>query len=287
MHKLLAVFGFATTLALYTGALADSVAAAQPGRTTRCEPVPGLDTSALVKVRFLVFGEIHGTLETPVFVGDVACALAAKRPVIVAVELPTIATAATEAFIKSKGTASDVNRLLDSEPWGGSYQWGATSVGMLQLIERVRALRESGRDISVAHFMPVNAGKLHQNYYEIQMAAALTDIATAHPNAIVIALMGNIHARKTTFGDGSNKLLPAVAHLPANDVLSFDVSESGGAAWNCQADCGRNPLGAVAQPKPRGIHRTKDSTGPFDGVFSVGKPFTASPPAAANEKSQQ
>lgn len=259
----------------------DAVAAGP--KASACAPVPGLDLGALADIRFLVFGEMHGTAETPAFVGDVACVLSAKRSVVVAIELPVVDETNTVAFVQSKGAKSDVDRLLHSGAWGGAYQWGATSVAMFELVERVRALRESGRDISVAHFMPINGADLHQNYYEVLMAAELAKVAAKHPKAIVVALMGNIHARKAAIDRGPLKLLPAVAHLPPSDVLSFDTSPGGGAAWNCQPDCGPHPLGSAPEPKPRGVHRA-EGAGAFDGVFSVGKHATPSPPAMANVK---
>ena len=248
---------------------------------TSCEPIPGLESEEISKARFLVFGELHGTTEVPAFVGDVACLVSGKRPVIVAIELPVVDEERTNAFVHSKGAKSDIDRLLQTGAWGGTHQWGATSIAMFRLVERVRILREHGRRISLAHFMPVVTGEVPQSTYETLTADELNKIAARNPNAIVVVLTGNIHARRTEL-TSMDSVMPAVAHLPASDVLSFNMRGSGGAAWNCQSDgCGPHKLGEIPPLKPKGLYRTNSANTAYDGEFSVGKPFTPSPPATS------
>jgi hypothetical protein len=243
-----------------------------------CDPIPGLDSLASAPIRFLVFGEMHGTEEVPAFVGDAACLLALKRPVIIAVELPTAEEANTKTFVQSKGAKNDIESFLRSPVWSGEYQWGATSAAMFRLIDRVREMQHEGSPISVAHFMPVNKDGEAQNVYEKRMADELKRIAARNAGTIVVVLTGNIHARKAPW---AKNLKPAIAHLSTRDVLSFDMMASGGAAWNCQSDgCGPHKLGAVRPLKPRGLYHNFHVDPAFDGEFSVGKPLTASPPAS-------
>ena len=52
-----------------------------------CQVPIGWNDVAARKPRFVVFGEVHGTRQAPAFIGDVACALAARgERILVAVE---------------------------------------------------------------------------------------------------------------------------------------------------------------------------------------------------------
>ena len=55
------------------GAPSQSAAASEA-----CPLPPGWDAIAARNPRFVIFGEMHGTEQTPAFFGDVACALATK-----------------------------------------------------------------------------------------------------------------------------------------------------------------------------------------------------------------
>ena len=130
-------------------------AASSPGHAAKtCAPIPGLEGDDFAKARFLVFGEQHGTSEVPAFVGQVVCLLSAKRPIVVALELNDVEQAHTDAFLNSAGTAADTEKFLQSGTWGGKAQWGVTSVAMFQLIDQIRTLRKSGRDVALVHFKP-------------------------------------------------------------------------------------------------------------------------------------
>jgi hypothetical protein len=274
-HAKLRLLGLALCIALGT-------ISAPSHAATPCEPILGLDGDDVAKARFLVFGEQHGTNEVPAFVGQVVCLLSAKRPIVVALELNDAEQAHTDAFLASSGTAADAERFLQSGTWGGKAQWGVTSVAMFRLIDQIRTLRKSGRDVALVHFKPSTFGNLHQDYYEIRMASSLVQATDRNAKALVVALMGNIHARKTPLGSGANAIVPAVSHLPARDVLTFNAANMGGSAWQCRED-GCRVFSFPGKPKPKGLYRSKDLS-PFDGEFAVGTPFTASPPAATSQK---
>lgn len=261
-------------------------AAAAPQAPPPCEPIPGLEAEDIAKARFLIFGETHGTAEIPAFVGEAVCVLSGKRPVVLALELDEAEQASADAFLNTSGANSDVGRLLQTGAWSRPEQWGVTSVAMFKLLDQMRVLRRQGRDITVVYFKPLNLSDLNQDYYEVRMAALLAQAAEQHTNALVVGLVGNIHARKTAITLGSStKILPAVTHLPRHDVLTFNAITAGGSAWQCRDEgCGdyKFPPG---KPKAKGLYRTPGAAAAFDGQFSVGVPFTASPPAATQLKS--
>jgi hypothetical protein len=255
-----------------------SLAAPTTNADPACEPIPGVESADISKVPFLVFGEMHGTAEVPEFVGQIVCVLSTDRPITLAIELSEREQPNTDAYLNSSGSPRDVRKLLQTGSWAGDQQWGVTSAAMLQLLEQVRLWRHTGRDIAVVHFQPASSGALHQDYNEIRMAALLVSAAETRPRALVVALMGNIHARKSVFSGGL-KLMPAVAHLPAADVLTFNMMEAGGTAWQCRPEGCREFSSPPRKTKPKGLYRLPDNTGAFDGKFSVGSPSTASHPA--------
>ena len=56
-------------------------------KARECRMPLGWDTVAARKPQFVIFGEVHGTRQAPDFVGDVACALAARgERILVAIE---------------------------------------------------------------------------------------------------------------------------------------------------------------------------------------------------------
>lgn len=239
----------------------------------KCPPIAGLPDKP--SVRFLLFGEIHGTNETPEFFGDVVCALSRDHDLVVALELDVLDQAATDAFLRSRGSESDVHALLSAPGWRSPVQDGRTSLAMFKLLDRIRQLGSGA--IKVVHFKARSASPdLPQDYYAVRMAGNLASIADTYPKSLILGLMGNVHMRKGPMDFGSMQILPAASHLPSEDVLSFD-QDGRGVAWNCWTDCGVHPV-TGNEPKARSITLVAGRKD-IDGTFSVGRRYTASPPA--------
>jgi hypothetical protein len=116
------------------------------------------------------------------------------------------------------------------------------------------------------------------------MAAALQAAANKNPDALVIALVGNVHACKGTLPDvGPDPRM--ASFLPAAETVSLFVTDRGGEAWNCQGGgCGSHELGSSGGNE-RGI-TLSPAASPlpgYDGVLSTGHKATASSPAIGKQ----
>lgn len=248
--------------------------------TTPCSAPTGTDALWRPETRFVVVGEMHGTTETPAAFAEMVCAAAAQGAVTVALELPQSMQPQLDAFLAAPDAdtaAATLNGTMFLDP---KMADGRSSTAMLTMLESVRGLKAEGRDVAFHAFQPNRSRprSLSQSYYELDMAVGLTDALHARPEARVLVLVGNIHARKTHLERFD--LMPATALLPAKEVVSLLVVQQGGTAWNCGQDaCGANPMAASYDATARGVMLTPYGEGAFDGVLALG-PVTASPPVA-------
>lgn len=241
-----------------------------------CRDVAG--AAALWKApetRYVLFGEMHGTTEAPALFGDVVCLASAERPVVVALEAPAAEQEALDAFMASGGSSKDLADLLAGPFWSGKSSDGRSSKAMISLIGQLRELKAAGRPIRVLAFVPEYPSGFHQDYYELDMALALTVAGRASPDALVLVLVGNFHAGRRT----GLKVMPAALHLPDAETVALDLVVAGGEAWNCQKDgCGPHRLGGDPGMK-RGVVMFDTPQDGFDGSYGPGTSATASPPA--------
>lgn len=151
---------------------------------------------------------------------------------------------------------------------------------MVALLERVRVLLQAGAPIQVSLFQPEYTSGMTGAGYEQAMADTLT--RDLDEGRLTLALVGNMHARKS----------PA-EHVPGHSpmatrlrlpTVAITTGWPGGTAWNCTKDrptaelvCGPSPM--TGEPTPRGVTLYREVRDGADGEFSVGTPFSASPPA--------
>jgi hypothetical protein len=243
-----------------------------------CAPIPGLDQVwANPKVRTVVIGEEHGSTEAPALFADIVCHAAQRGPVTVALEQPETIQRQLEAYVET-GTSGDRDALLRTPAWTAKFKDGRTSEAMLRLFVRLHDLRAAGADISIAATMPARPSA-SQNYYEVMMASAWAQ-ATRPPPRLVLALVGNLHARKTDVPLEQGAIRPAASHLPPNETLTLNIVGGGGSMWNCIAvdDC-KARTSPLRPAPPRGVVLGRTDDGAYDGVASTGGAWTASPPA--------
>jgi len=268
-----------STAALFlTAALPSATDAAE----TACHSIPG--AAALLRPgAIILLGELHGTAEAPQAVAELACeALAAGRRVIVGLELPQADQGNADDFMTSQGTTADRQRLLAGEFWQRGYQDGRTSAAMLELHARLGALAATSGDLDVVYIDdPAQpASRDHA------MAQRILAARSATPEALIIALTGNLHNRLTRGTrwnpDHEPMGLFIAREVPAADLVSLEMTYGSGSAWICQgsqaADCGVAELGG----RPAGgdgIVLQRDASDPsVSGSLYLG-PITASPPA--------
>jgi hypothetical protein len=250
-----------------------------------CSPPDG--TAALLDrpERVIIIGELHGTEQAPRAVGEIVCAAADQGPVVVALELEDTLQPTLDAFISQPDEASAFATLSDSSLLNRARQDGRTSRALLALLQKVRMLKASGRDISLHLFQPsmTRGQELDQAWYELNMGQLLSEARQNRPDARVIGLAGNIHARKTPLARYPDMGIPAAGHLPKRETLSLVIAEQGGFAWNCGQDvCGVNPTMISHDAEARGVILTPLEDGAYDGLLALG-PSTASPPISGED----
>ena len=244
-----------------------------------CAPPPGLE---LVwrddRTRFLVVGETHGTAEAPAAFAEMTCAASENGPVVAALELPELMQPQLEAMMAAPDDATAKAALEGTWFLNPRIDDGRTSVAMRAMLYRLRSLRQAGRDVTIHAFVPSlrRAPGLGQAYSEIHMAARLSDAARNRPDARILVLVGKAHASKQAV-EGGRIGLPAVGHLPPEEVVSLVIAPQGGEAWNCRPDCGVHVMEAIDDPTTRGVSLTAVEDGAYDGKLRLG-PTTASRP---------
>src|ERR1043165_2111250 len=82
----------------------------------------------------LLIGDLHGTREIPAFVGQLVTAAAARRPVVLGLEVPPGHATAIQAYVASDGGAARRREMLADAWWQAEYQDGRRSVAMGDLI---------------------------------------------------------------------------------------------------------------------------------------------------------
>ena len=156
---------------------------------------------------------------------------------------------------------------------------GRDSVAMAGLIERMRALRSTGADVSIALFDA--PGKDERN---ARMAVSLRSAIAAHPRARVLVLTGNVHAMTgkppQMFSEGKPYELPMTTarHLADLHPVSIDVRAMQGDLWICQEICGRKALPSSGRTISAPSIERYDAGQAWDYLVKLPR-FTASPPA--------
>jgi hypothetical protein len=258
--------------------------AALLGAGTACadRPVAGnglvTDLAQLVQTRSpVILGEIHGTAEAPALVGDVVEALVAGGgPVLLALEIPSSHQDQLDLYLDSAGTPADRAALFGHRFWG--FRDGRSSVAMLALLDRIRALRADGRSLEVVAFDVADPGEADR---EATLAANLATVLRRPQRPPVLVLTGNLHARQT-IGTPFDPTLELMAwRLREFKPLSLNVRAPTGTAWVCTPACGVLRLGEDRPPGEPSLtlFDAISSTG-YDGEVSLAR-FTASRPATA------
>ena len=263
-------------LLLQLGLVASALA---PASASTCPEVPGLGP-LLLPGAVLLLGEMHGTVESPAFVEQVVChGLARRLEVMVGLEIPYQEQSSIDAYLASRGDSAAERALLASEHWARAYQDGRSSAAMLDLLRVLRRHLDAGAALRLVLFDEQTAER------DAAMAARLAAAAEGAPNALVVALTGNLHARLARGSPWNESFEPMGMflrqRLPHREIVSLDVSHPGGSAWICTsgdaADCGEQSLRGE-DPGASGVRLTPGESPHYSGRYSVGT-LHASPPA--------
>ncbi|WP_056497643.1 hypothetical protein [Sphingomonas sp. Leaf25] len=233
-------FAVAATLAGLLAAVPPAARAAE-----RCSLPDGWTDVVRRDPRYVVFGEIHGTRQSPAFIGNLACALAARgERVLVAVELGSPYDAAFQAAWRLPPTRFPAALL--KEGWAGRND-GVGSVAMRDMLVRLHALKSAGRPIALVAFNGARdaaqqakfADQPGQGPHEAAQAENIRNAAVAGRYDRVLVLVGNLHARKQPIERGAVIFRPMAMQLaPASEVVSLNMASAGGSTWTCELRAG-------------------------------------------------
>ena len=271
---------------------------ANPTEDTVCTLPEGWDEVTAQEPRFVVFGELHGTKETPAFIGNLLCALAQRgERVLLAIELSSTDDPGLQAVWGQpfEGFAD----ALRKETWP-VRQDGVGSEAMLDLVVEARRLKNSGHDIAITAFSGVKDEDQQKRFahlpgqgpHEAAQAENIFDAAEAGEFDLVIALVGNLHARKNTISRGDITYDPMAKRLSAlGSVVSLNARYGAGSFWACinedgESSCKSRPTSGyevaneaphiALDPRPEGERDPR-----YDGYFWVG-PISASAPVLSS-----
>jgi hypothetical protein len=243
---------------------------AAPAGAEECRPIAGSD--ALFESRtVVVLGEWHGTVETPEALYRFACGAAARKlSVVVGYEMGSEQQKAIDGFFQNGDPAP-----LTTTQYGFGGSDGRGSRAMLDLLRRLKALRDAGADV---RFQALIIGREEakndeEKYYEGGMAVRAAE-AWARPNTFVVLSAGENHTvSKEDYGIGARLRKRG---LP---VLALQVTTSGGNAWYCDAglSCRANDVPADDKRAPWTVRKGGSPDGRHDGTLGVGR-MHASPP---------
>ncbi|MBR0551232.1 hypothetical protein [Stakelama marina] len=282
-----------------------SPASAEPS----CKVPPGWSTIVQTEAKYIVFGELHGTSQSPAMVGNIACALAGKgESVLVAVEMEASANDALQRVWQDAGQDFQDRLISDMPGWRGRDD-GVASQALLGMLSMLHDRYRAGARLRVVAFNGMHDDRQRRRLahlpvhgpHEAAQAENILNAAQAAPYDHVLILVGSMHARRIPVSWAGTSYRPMRMHLPS-DTVSLRMTYSGGDAWNCQVsgqhsagepiaesdiDCGPHPVRgdwhAEGVPRislgalPKGRF---DLTEAFDGQYFVGA-ITASTPAAA------
>ncbi len=249
-----------------------------------CRAYEGL-TSLIRPGAALLVGEMHGTIESPEFVGAVACAAIERRlGVTVALEVPREERARVVTFLGSSGTANDRAALLAGPFWQAEYQDGRRSQAMLALFDHLRRLRGSG-SLEVALIDRAESPATSQAR-DRWMAEALMAALAERRHGFVVSLTGNVHSRLERGVPWDPDFEPAGfivrSAQPLLDLVSLDVSYARGSAWICRsaeaASCGVREFGGRGAEQGGRVVLFPAVRDGYGGVYEVGA-VSASLPA--------
>lgn len=244
---------------------------------------PTIDGSRAIahEARLIMFGEIHGTYETPEFVISFVCQVVTSgQQLRLGLELPAAEAAAIARFLESDGQATDRAALLAGAHWRRDEQDGRSSEAILTLLDDARRLRAAGLPLEVFVF-DVDAWA-DWNERDSSMAARILEEADTHPEAMIVTLSGNLHNRTVPGLPWDPEAQPMGTWIRAErpEALSFDLRHHGGTAWICMKEgCGSVDLsGSIGGPSwAVELWPSPDEHG-YGGVFWIGS-ITAAPPA--------
>ncbi|WP_438728200.1 hypothetical protein ACR9YC_12625 [Parasphingorhabdus sp. DH2-15] len=280
---------------------------------TACSPLQGWEDIATVSSdKILVFGETHGTSESPKAVEEYICALLERdETVLLAIEFSATTNNGFQTAWR-KPHAQFREALFDNVASWSNRDDGVASEAMLNMLVRLHKFKSEGSDINIVAFNGTRNAEqtskfqhlLAQGPHEAAQAENIYVASIARPYNRVIVLVGSLHAQKAQENWDGAIFDPMAARLAQyTPALTLIQANHAGEHWSCRLTpealenhsldhnnltdddiiCGPNTSKANTYGQKSvtmGLWHADDDTAPkgFDGYFHIGA-ITASPPA--------
>ena len=206
----------------------------------------------MLQSSIILFGEIHGTNESPAFFFDYICQLEPTYDIInVFLEIPSSYQGDIDHYMQTKSSIESDYSLIRKKFWNKKNQDGRTSISNLQLLRNLKHLNHT-KKINVFPVAPSREQlKSDLSRTEIMFSNIVNKLEPNAHNQISLALLGRNHVVKRVRHTREKSL----KDLFSSSGLSYAallIKHSGGKVWNCIPDkvtvmkCGeitRNPDG--------------------------------------------
>ncbi|WP_144240775.1 hypothetical protein [Dyella japonica] len=221
--------------------LCSPLANAAPAST--CAPLPGF--AATDSAQVVVFGDLHGTVQSPALFEQAACLFGTSQGPhrgIVGLELPESFNAYFDGLDqKSLDTAWAHVR---AHPFWSEFRDGRHSAAMLDLVHHLMA--QSAQSKGSLRLLA-----LARQPIDVEGARLLTDTMRSMGASRALVLIGNAHARMVRMqGQNSEPFAHNVA-AAGFSVISLNAQAAGGEGWICSPECAPKPV--LTQPEKGGV----------------------------------
>ncbi len=243
-------------------------APAQTAEVTPCpQEVRGL-TALLQPGRTLLIGEQLGSRETPAVIGDVVCqSAAAGLTVALGLSIPRTEQERINRYLASPGAPSDQDELLRGLFWRRPFQDGRSSRAIMDLIDRVRSLRNYGLFINVVAY---DTDEATGSKRDARLATLWQERRKAHPEELFVILAGNTHTRTVEGTTWDKDFVPMAKRLAENEksLLAFDLSYAQGSRWGCDLNRNAKLVCTIVGATPTERVAAEPGQSPYVTVFS-------------------
>jgi len=285
-------------------------AAALPATAeARCALPKGWQQIGADRIRYVIFGELHGSAQSPAMVGQTACALSSKRDrLLVALELGDNAGLQRAWALPHAEFAQQLPVIMTE--WKTRAD-GVTSQAVFDMIVQLHALKDEGRLIDLVGFNGAPDADQQRRFadlkgpavHEAVQADNIRRAAETNRYRHVLVLVGNVHARKRMVTSRGVSYEPMAMRLaPPEQILSLKMEFAGGSVSACLLKGDPKPGASVAnddldcsphaftgsadwkgEPRVVLLSQAPSSVkrdGNYDGAYFLGA-ITASPPKEA------
>lgn len=182
----------------------------------------------------LLVGEQLGSREAPAVVGELVCQVAeAGLPVALGLSIPRTEQERVDRYLASAGAPSDQDALLEGRFWQRPYQDGRSSRAIMDLIDRVRAMRMAGLSVTLLAYDTDLAGGSKRDGLQ---AAFWNQRREAQRAEVQVILAGNTHTRTVAGAPWDQDFTPMAHLLKSPRLVVLELSYAQGTRWGCDLD---------------------------------------------------